>query len=488
MKNTNDFKNNLRAEIQKIENLIPNLVDYRSTYTNEFYTKYLQIIASAIYLEYKRQYPSLDIFIPFRQKGTKSFQKNISKALRKDYSESDENKFNTAVLKDISAMKIVLSNVPDTLSFDYNNPRNQDIIKLQKQKIDNLNFINSLQDWIYGYDENSIQDEENYYKYYVELLDRLQNSTYEECTEEVEISYAERYAMASKKYKELKEDDEFSFFVSTEQMDEMKKLLGCLERRLDDKLQNEILNVTLPNVLNSELVQKVLRVNSKLDPSPNKDNGWVRKPKGYVAIFYNLQTDSGLLIELQGQSRKRYEDDKGGTAHHNGIPGKEVKIDSFFELVDKNDPKPLEHYISLLDKIPAESLVQHHENPNIRKKALEALNHIKIKDKIQLNDDYYRNTDEYLKSFVEYITPSVWICRSAHNIARKSAGIEKKQSIEEFSDVIRKKDGVSCLAQLLIDRYESLTENDGSNIQISEREILMFAEKYLQKQDIELEV
>ena len=116
------------------------------------------------------------------------------------------------------------------------------------------------------------------------------------------------------------------------------------------------------------------------------------------------------------------------------------------------------------------------QNPKLEQQVSNALNHIKIKNSLTFNN-ISTDIDIYLESLAEYVSPKAWICRSAHNITRNTASIEKKQIIEEFSDVIRKKDGISCLAQLLIDRLEDIVGNNGSTIQLSEREILKFAQE-----------
>ena len=224
-----DFKNDLKVLQDNVNQLVDNYISY----TDDFNTEYVQNIAAAIYLEYKRLYPDLDIFIPFRSKGPKSFQKNISKGL---FGEIKKNNgqiiFNPEkeescdkISKDIIAMKIILSHIPNVLSFDYNNPENKEIIKLQNQKISNLNFINELTDWLNNNSDNLVQDEEHFYKYYIELLKRLQKSTYEECSDELEITYKERYERATEQYNKKKENDEFSFLVSDEQISELNKLL-----------------------------------------------------------------------------------------------------------------------------------------------------------------------------------------------------------------------------------------------------------------------
>lgn len=503
MEDKENFKDTLKVNINEIEDFVYSITDHHSDYTtNEFNSEYIQNIEAAIFLQYRKMYPGIDIFIQIRDKSERSLLKNIDKTLAKTNLNGSDELLDDAK-KDIVAMRVILSHVPNALSFDYTDPENAKIVEEQNRKIDNLNFINDLTQWMAG-NTSDLLDEENFYKYYVEILDRLQKASYEECVNEVEIPYAERYEKAKEKAETLKKNGQFDLFVSDENMHELSNLRNNLIAKLDDKLQNEILDVTLPKVLEGELVKDILKVSSTRDNSSSKDNGWLRKPNAYVSLYHNLSTNSGLEIELQAQSYQGYRNGKNGMAYHNGMKGKRLNLDYLFELVDKNDDKPLEYYIQLLDNTSADLLISKLAQKQLSPRdqlAFEALKHIKIVDSVKVtpnktnaitseNDENIENQgisensnptyidiNQYLLELSEFAAPKCYICRGAHNVTRSAASIEKKQTVENFSDILRKKNGISCLSQMLLDKIEDIVQNDSQTIQISERDILKFAEK-----------
>ena len=466
------------------QNPLYDLMDIYTNFTTPFNVDYLKHIVAATYLDYKKIYPNLDIFILWRVKSTSSFQKNISKTIKKEFAESNFSResFKTSVIKDILGIKVVLNHIPDILEFDRKDSKYDSIYKLYKEKLSNLNYIESINDWLYG-DSDEFQSEESFYKYYIGLLERLEKAQYSQCDEEVEVPYAARRENAIAKYKLLEKENNFSLEISDEQVEELEKLISALEKRLDDKLQNEILDVTLENVFNNGPLLKKLHAKCSRDQSPKKHNGWMFTPDGYVALYENITTESGLIIEGQAQSSKGYRDDKSGVSFHNGMPGKMIPIDTFFELKNKLDDKPLSFYLNILKKIPYSTLEKKNVIANnARKRALKALKHIKIKDKISFENDatktsYSIPVEEYLNDFKNYHCPQLGTTNAGHNSIRPTVNIVSKSDAQQLEDIIRDKDGLSVLAHALIERYEQYYPSSNISIPIDEEKIADFVEK-----------
>ena len=458
------------------------ILDTYTNYTSDFNIEYFNNIIAAIYLEYKRLYPKFDIFIQFRVKSRKSFQKNLDKTLASDSKKiSSMDDLQNDISKDILGMKIILNGLPDKLPFE-RTKETEKIFRLYETKQDNLVFLNKLQNWLDG-NSDELQNQENFYNYYIEILNRLINSTYKECYNEEATPYVSMLKDAQTTFEELSKNDDFSFSVSDKEAQTLQYLINSLESRLNDKLENEILDITLPQVLSSQLIKDELLVNSTLDDSPHKNNGWTRKTGGFVALYYNLITTSGLKIELQAQSEKRHKID---LLDHNELPGKNVSLDNlFFELVNEKDKNTLQYYTSMLKQISAEVLYSNNsKDEHTRNIALEYMNHIRIKDTIDFDNIYegtvthhYLDSDEYLQDFSNYVSPGLGVTHAAHNKIRPTVMLEKKQTIESFSDVLRKRHGISVLGQMLIDKAEKLYGNDSTSKPYSERDILRFSEK-----------
>lgn len=451
--------------------------DYFNVRNNDFTIEYFKMIVSAIYLEYRRLYPGLDIIISFREKGERSLQKNADRTLRKQNINSIS-AWQKDIHKDILGMKIIFNRLPDELPFEYNS-ETAEIMKLNEKRLDNQMFSNVLKKWIQGYSEE-LQDEETFYAYKIDLLSRLKDCSYDSFTDDKNaknpflIQLEEAY-----KEKALKESDGFAFEVKKSQLNELEDLRLELVNRLNEKLENAIIDITLPRVLETDLVNKELSITSYRDPSPSKENGWIRKSTGYVALYYSLigslrnPSSKDIEIEFQANSERTHNID---SIDHNDIPGKKVDIyNDFFELKDPNDEHNLKYYLDILDKIEAVAAYSRESQYRIpKRKALAALEHIKLKKSPK--------DDEALWNFAEYASPWLYTTHSAHNKAIPTVLIEKKKLSENFADILRKNDGISVLAHMLIERIEEL-ENEKNisseeNITITRILIRKFIEKY----------
>ncbi len=479
-----------------LENKVSDVIDIvTSKYKNPENIENLDYIVAGIYLSLKNVLPDgIGFRIEYREKSFRSTQKSSSSEILR----SDVEK----ITKDIFGMKIIITDIDSALEFDDESINFDKLIELQNIRIKNISFIETTRNWLNSDSTHTIKTEDEYYKKLKELLECLNKSTYPECTTEVEVPYSEKLDIIKKIYTKKKEQDQLSFNVSREQMNTMSELLSELEDRLDDKLEREILKTYLPKALSSNLVSNILNVKYSYEKE-------TIKPNGYVADFYAIhvnapdknngdgndgketKNDNEFVIELQAQSFYRYLCGKTGIAYHNGILGKSINIDSLFELVDPNDTMTLETYLIILSQVPISTfekgIIETEHSPLIQK-VEEAYKHIKIKDTIKFDNLDY-NMNEYLMNLAKYVASNMSVCRSSHDLTTPTVAIEHKGLAAGFSDVLRKKDGISCLAQLLVDRVESIVDTIDNNSDLlpkyttlTVRDIINHSNKLKQKQ------
>lgn len=541
-----------------IEDAFSNIIDAYYNQSTPYGQKNLDYLGSAVYLGFKDLYPDMTVTIPERTKGPKSMGDNIDKELNRSLknivpseikkgiqlSDMEEpiflnkNNFIEKTTSDISAMTIVLNHINDAMYFDENDPENEQILKLKKQQSENLKFLQSVKKYL---NENDIfMTQEEYFQTYIELLSRLQNSTYPECSQEIkEGSYSTRLKDAIDTYKKHIENDSFSSKVTNVELEELYSLTDCLKRRLDDKLQHEVLKVTFPHVLEHPLIAKKLNIKAQF----LKD---VKKKNGFCAMYYILIDKNGNKIEVQLQSEMRYIETKNGLSNHNDMPSKQIDIKPFFELVNSNDdPELLESYLSLLgrtsksqEKDLNEKLQRLHKkflytDDNTERKEIEitirklrkkidaietAKNSIKIKDEFieefdmidiesTKQEDNYEikeingkqikvydtktkkrtskmTIEQYLPIFAEYVSPtSMSVVSSAHTTFASEAYINNKNLIEGFTEILRKNDEVPYLSEILIDKLKEILKIKETH-QISYDELERYAEQGYLTQEI----
>lgn len=510
---------------------------YEDVINDKFMILYFQMVVAAIYLEYKRLYKGLDVFIIYREKGLRSYQKNIDHALAKSEVNSIKD-LKKDLYEDILGMKIVLNGLPDDLPFDSNNPENSTIFALNDTKRKNQIFSDDLKKWIDGY-QNLLQnketiynyDGETYYNYKVQLLKCLVDCSYSKYSDDYEAKnpFVDMLNEAKYTQNQLQLSDNFPLEVSQKDIQELEDLRQKLIDRLNDKLENEIFKVTIPHILNSELIHNVLKISNCQNSSPNKFDGFSVKIKdGYSAWYWHLeghiQTDAGIKnmqIELQTNTERSYEI---GKLNHNNMQGKKVSIyDMFFELTDIDIPSSVIKDCKQLLSSDAENLNKFNQDLEYRKKFLlnyylnklnnikdivpystdikykkqrenveEYKRHIKLKNNISIGGESFSVT-EYLKMLLPYISANLYSTNAAHDTSVSAVILNKKNQSSNLADVLRKSDGTSVLAHWLIDllrqeeRNQGISLHDNSNYKdeytifsegISELDIRNFAAKY----------
>lgn len=536
-----------------VNSAVSNLLEQYYQQTSPHAQQNSNYLSSAIYLIYRELNPELSISISGREKGRKSFNDNATKELNKGIrnilpsnvktgitlsdmqnhivsNSENPNNFTDKTNADFSGFTIVLNHIDDALHLDENDPENAELLKLKKQATENLRFLHSVKNYLSINDDFLSQEE--YFQIYIELLQHLQDCTYPECTHEIkEGSYSSRLEYAIANYKKNMEANSFAPNATDAETDELRNLIDCLKRRVYDKLQNEMLQVTFPHVLEDPILTDKFKIKGNFVK-------FVKKENGFCAIYFELVDALGRKTEVQLQSSMRYKETKNGLSTHNDMPNKKVDIKPFFELTnDRNDPDLLNHYLSLLGRTskkqeeylkkelkkaeefmslstttPAEKRNAKIKIQRLQKKidAIEtARANIKIKDeyieehdmidmdktkkeenaeiinvnggpiKVYNTQTHKRVTkmpiEQYLPIFAEYLSPaSMKVISSAHATAPE-AHINKKDLIESFTEILRKGDEITYLSELLIDKLKEILNVKDTN-QLSMEEIRSYVE------------
>ena len=494
-------KNVSKTEIEKqtefLHDTMFSLMDSYLDKNSQDAREYLCYLTAAIYITYREKYEDLVTRIPFRTKGDLSYMRNMQKETinniqtltpPKKTKHIDlkylRKKFDTfPILKDIQGMTVVL----DSFRKDITLPRNNSMFKspliheLIQKKIVYTNRIRDIEPQV-----SDFISEKKYLLIKEELLKAIIDMDYPEFTEETFPSYAEELQSTQTRLKNGEALRNFSTSITNIQKLELENLLGDLEYRLDDRLQYEILRETLPDILKSPLIKDVLNVTFKV----SKD---CKKPNGFAAQYFVLHTPFGDM-ELQAQSKQRFYEAKRGSAFHSGMPGKSVNIKDFFEYVNpENETMPLSEFLEELD-IP-DSILDEEKHPELSSIYKEKLSHIRIKDKIEVlpslpihwimemdlasNDDegikakkkiedkisaliesgelqpVAIDADDYLYSSAISYSACLNTCSSGHGFSANAA-IHHQDIDDEFTEVLRKRDAVTCLGSLLLERLRTI--------------------------------
>ncbi len=514
----NDFKENLKyprtyntSEQQDMQEKLMHLIDEYQKNNSFENREFLCYLTSAIFLSYKKLFPQLNIYIPFRTKSDNSFIKNIQKEAAKYAKNTDSDSFDIFPIEnDISALRVVIDNINFTLPSTpesealFNDSEIQELIgdnegntnEYSRRK--NFDFVNKVNDFI----NSPLQDGKQYLELKQELLNRIIKITPSEFTDErkPKPSFRELLKKMEEDYAFFSENDDFPTEISASEITELKTLLNDFRSRIDDKLQFAILEKTLPIVLEQPLVKNVLKTSSKFDKDSKKENG-------FHSIYYTISTPFGP-VELQAQSNRAYYSATKGSAYHSGMDGKTVNVKDFFELVDPDDEHDLSYYLDTLDSISADKLISPYEIPEFKteqekedflktptgmaylksEKYREMMKHIRIKEKMMIipqslpkevyisdsNIDTEKlqkliksgkvlqmptivDANEYLFSTALSLSPYMNVCASGQT-SFTNAGIHHKKVVGEFAEALRKRDSNTCLRDMLIRRLEDLIE------------------------------
>ena len=521
-KNRENFAASLHISGDITKKLNDSMQKLADTYinANKFEAKeYFCYLVAAIYLTYKDMYPNLSNYIPFRIKSDFSFLANLKKEIDRNSplfndeyfdkvqsasSQAEfESKFLPGATDDIAAATIVLDHI-NSSERPRKNYDSDDIIELFDKCQHNLIFISDIEKQI----DEGFMSEEEYFKYRINTLERLIDSTFSEFIFERPIPYKDELEHINNIFNEKTQNSNFALSTTAKQIADLEDLLDDLNSRAYDKLEYAILEETLPKVLADPLIKNVLHVDYQFNKNIKKENG-------FAALYYILKTPFGK-VELQAQSSKRYYEAKKGSAFHSGYSGKEINIDDFFELVDPNDSKKLDYYLLELGNVSVDSLISDFELPSFSnrkgkreflktpkgkkylrtKKVNELASHIRIKPEFTFSDKDGNNivsipTDKYLFSLACSISPYMGVCSSGHT-SFSTATVHSKNLVNEFAEILRKRDSTTYLGNMLINRLENIIK-DGSIIDtayakrekisnslprdISRRDIINYAEK-----------
>lgn len=483
----NNFKDNLKYsrtytnpdQIDIQEKFMSILDEYQKS--NSFENReFLCYLTAAIYLTYRKLYPQLSIYIPFRTKSDMSCIQNIQKEFSKYIKNTEmQTPFNTfPIIKDMSGLKIVLNDInfslPSTPESDelFNDPEIKEIMgyddnenKYSRRK--NFELINKIDNYIYS----PIKNGKQYFELKKELLDRIIKITPSEFTDERNPypSFVQLYDDLQRKYDYFTENDSFPTNISTSQISDLTSLLNDFRSRVDDALHFAILRKTLPIVFSQPLIKNALKTSFEYVKE-------AKKPMGFQAIYDTLLTPFGL-IEVQSQSNRAYYNSTKGSSYHSGLAGKSVNIRDLFELVNPDDKHDISFYLDALDSTSADAMVSPYELPEFEteeemqsflktsegiaflesEKYREMMKHIQFKSKMKINNTFV-NTNSYLLSTALSLSPYMNVCSSGHT-SFTTAGIHHKKIIGEFAEVLRKKDSNTCLRDLVIRKLEQLIEN-----------------------------
>ena len=364
---------------------------------------------------------------------------------------------------DFSALTIVLVNTDDTLHFDKSDPSSEEILRLRKARQDNINFTHSLENYL-SENENTNLSDIQLLQIKIELLKRLRESSYEECTQEYQGT---SFSKLLKKNIELFNIEfENPIYKSTDiydvsyikEIDDIYELLDELKKRVHDKYQSKLLEIAIPEILKDEIFSKELKVKSSFVKK-------IRKKNGFCSDYYCIETSDGRKIELQAQSKKRFEDSKNGPSDHSLLPNKEIDISRFFEPTNYNlNQDDFNYFINFLNNIPIATRNYLFNTPDSDLSPIDKRTKRKLKiaiENIKLKDDI----DKTLPIFAEYVSPKLMTVSSHHTRFNTSvAAYNKKSLLSWFNEVLLKHDTTTCLSQILLDKLETLVPSDKNQV------------------------
>ena len=321
---------------------------------------------------------------------------------------------------------------------------------------------------------NEYLSEKSFLKLKKQILEGIVDLNYHGFDDERYPSYEEDLRMVQERLTKGMIQQNFASSITELQKGELKSLLSNMQHLLEDKLQFNILNNTIGNVLDQKIIKDTLHVTYDYSKTS-------KKPNGFAAIYYTLHTPYGD-IELFMQSQERYYQSKKGSAFHSGMSGKSLDIKEFFEYVNpKNETQDLSEFLDSVD-LPI-SVLEDDSNPVAQKELSDKLKRIKIKDNVDVsmsvptsvmldsnisdfdNDSLRKkaiaenkihdmpkikmNTDDYLYSLAISRSACLNTCSSGHGLS-PNAAIHHQDIDDEFAEVLRRRDSITCLGDILL--------------------------------------
>lgn len=482
-------KSNIKKDQEIVKERIMKTIEHWHSHNSERALEENRDILGALYISASKLYPEMGIYVPGRTKSMKSSVVNINKeaygSLANIIPENMEEGISTDEVDkkfqmdkantDFSGFTIVLGNTDDTMHFDKSDPKTSELLELRKIRDKNMKFLHSMENFLIEHD-NDFFSKQELHQIKMELLMRLRELTYEECRKEYKgTSFTEMLKENLGKEYDLDDYDvnEGEYLMK---LDELYELLDEMKKRIHDKYQAKILEISVPEILNDELLSAELHVKSRFIKKVIKENG-------FCANYYELTTIDGRKIELQAITKMRFKESKNGSSDHSKLPNKEIKITQFFEPSSKEcDEQEFIKMMTLLNNTPIAKKNSLYITPDqelspmekrLKRRLKVAEQNVKLKDSFEDTHIFPDGSeqkckyslDEYLKNFAEYVSPKLMSVSSHHTRFHKGvAGYNKKSIISAFTEVLLKHDSTSCLAQILIDRLEEIVPNDKNEI------------------------
>lgn len=514
-----DDRDNSQRGLLFVKNISEFLIDDYAIHNEAISQDYIKNFNASLYESARKEAPECTLFIPDRTKSLRSEQQNMEKEYKAflksltpsnpsmGISSSDvKEQFNVEKIdNDFTGSTIVLTDVNDSIYFEGSTEEEKNLINLRKEKEHRKAKLYKIQNFLR---DNPFISEELYFQIYIELLEEFQKTTYPECYEERlnpqdanSLTYNEAIEKALKNYWNKVSSESFSTLASPDEMEDLTTIIEQLKLRNDDKFQNAMLDVIIPKILSSSLLQPHISSNEK-DALPNLDISWEKtkdskKPNGFCAKYYKVSLPVGpkgkkIDIELQALTKMRYDDSKGGNSDHNKQKGKRPSIEElkmFFELSNPNEnPEHLDTYLETLDSYvfnTIEGLKSKSELSKAEQLALQRVEHarnsIKMRESFPRNGENKNKTDIPLKTvlihFAEYWSPKMRVTSSAHQLFERGAKVTANNLIETFSDVLRKQNDLTCLSQILIDKLSEYVQNTNLSQTYTEKDIRNFVRK-----------
>lgn len=506
-KNATEFK----LEKDYIEKNFRGVLDDYSKHIEE--TQNNEDIQSASYIVAKNKFPKIRISTSGRLKSMKSVKDNIDKEMKKALEKvmpSDlekgisyndlSNTFNLSKISDdFYGFLVYIKGIDDTFHLN-ESMKNTEAGKLflayRNQKKENVTYFQSLSDFLADPSSLIAFSQEDYLQMQIELLNKLQYLTFQECSQEYSgplfepqdsndpgTSFSKLLASSLNEYTTLLEQDGFKQqLTDSEHIQYQEKLFDLyqeFDKRIHDKYEFEALKLLIPQILQDKNYMNENILRDQLGIKVISTKATIKK-NGFCALYAILELPDSRKIEIQFLTHHKYINSKIGSSSHSFLTNKQLDISQFFELDDnykgtKNYETLLNNAIHILDvtpvaqknrllSTPMESLTN--DQQQLRKQIEFAEKNLKIKKyfpeiPITTADGSQRpcTIEEYLPIFAEYHSPKLVAVTSASSrVNKNTAFVNIKTAVDNFKEVLLKSDETSCLADKLLDCYEIILE------------------------------